>query len=408
MLAGLMLLLLAALQSAHAAAPTSGCDRLRPAENIETSRESDIDAKVKASMSMLTGELSGSSEQSASFTALVQSTSALDQGWALYRACVIHEQGGIDQDSYCALNKQVLGIGGSFKELMDQCAVAHAALSAIAKTPAPRTEPEATGRANRRGAAATEKAPPASAPPPADATLAPSPADDPMADLRAALTARKTMLFIGLTPLDAVGASPGLAHAFDLRLGGILATLPNVRVVQLPSVPVGGRDAALAAAGADVGVDQVLAGSCGSVGGVGMLNLERLDVERRAVSTAGYAEGDEVALWAAFPRLLRNVLLTEATSVASGRDSIKAVVAAHIADLTSCHEAALARNSTASGRITLAWDIVASGRTRNLKLVSNSTGDAALGECITAKAADWLFPAGFTASVEGYTWSFGK
>lgn len=398
-----MLLLLAAIPFTDAAQPSSGCDRLRPAEHIETSRESDIDAKVAASMSMLTGELSGSSDQSATFTALVQSTSALDQGWALYRACVLREQGAIDPDSYCALNKQVLGIEGSFKELMDQCAVARTALTAVSQSSPPPPRAENPARSGARKALLVAPPP---APPPADATFPSTPADDPMAELRTALTARKTPLFLGLAPLDAAGTSPALAQAFDLRLSGILATLPNVRVVPLSSVPMEGREAALAASGATVGVDAVLVGSCGAVGGVGMLNLERLDVAVQAVATSGYAEGDEVTLWAAFPRLLRDVLLTKATGAGTG--SIKAVVAAHVADLASCYDAALARNPATAGRVTLAWDIVASGRTRNIELVSNTTGDAELGACIAAGAADWLFPVGFAASIKGYTWSFSS
>lgn len=61
--------------------------------------------------------------------------------------------------------------------------------------------------------------------------------------------------------------------------------------------------------------------------------------------------------------------------------------------LRRCHELALARNPRTAGRVVLRFVIQSTGRVRSAEVVSNETGDAALGECVVAQASSWVFPA---------------
>lgn len=58
----------------------------------------------------------------------------------------------------------------------------------------------------------------------------------------------------------------------------------------------------------------------------------------------------------------------------------------------SCYEAALRRNESAAGKVTVRFTIGTAGRITSIKIATNTTGDSKVGQCITDKVKSWKFP----------------
>jgi len=74
-----------------------------------------------------------------------------------------------------------------------------------------------------------------------------------------------------------------------------------------------------------------------------------------------------------------------------GADAVKAALRKYNGQLKACYEARLKQNPNISGRVVLEID-VASGRVSTASIVENSTGDSALGSCISKRARGWRLP----------------
>lgn len=84
-------------------------------------------------------------------------------------------------------------------------------------------------------------------------------------------------------------------------------------------------------------------------------------------------------------------------------EGIRKVVQTKKSAVTSCTEQALKTNPNLNGRVTVGWTIQA-GKTTGVRVVDNSTGDAALGECIARAVRSLRFSEEVTATIDGYSW----
>jgi hypothetical protein len=73
-------------------------------------------------------------------------------------------------------------------------------------------------------------------------------------------------------------------------------------------------------------------------------------------------------------------------------DKVKTVVRRNQGQIKACYEAQLLNNPSLSGRVAVTMTIV-SGRVTSAKVDENTTGDDALGTCITRKIRSWKFDA---------------
>lgn len=71
--------------------------------------------------------------------------------------------------------------------------------------------------------------------------------------------------------------------------------------------------------------------------------------------------------------------------------------------IQTCFEVSLRAQPTLTGRIVMGWSIVG-GRVRDVRVVSNGTGSAALGECVTRAVRTFRFPDELTAEVAEFPW----
>ena len=80
-----------------------------------------------------------------------------------------------------------------------------------------------------------------------------------------------------------------------------------------------------------------------------------------------------------------------------GADAVKAALRKYSSQLKACYEARLKQNPNISGRVVLEID-VNGGRVSTALIAENSTGDSALGSCITKRARGWRLPADTTGT----------
>lgn len=78
-----------------------------------------------------------------------------------------------------------------------------------------------------------------------------------------------------------------------------------------------------------------------------------------------------------------------------GADAVRGALKKYNGQLKACYEARLKQNPNISGRVVLEID-VAGGRVSTADIVENSTGDSALGSCISKRARGWRLPASTT------------
>lgn len=80
-----------------------------------------------------------------------------------------------------------------------------------------------------------------------------------------------------------------------------------------------------------------------------------------------------------------------------GADAVKAALRKYSSQLKACYESRLKQNPNISGRVVLEID-VNGGRVATALIAENSTGDSALGSCITKRARGWRLPAATTGT----------
>ncbi len=86
---------------------------------------------------------------------------------------------------------------------------------------------------------------------------------------------------------------------------------------------------------------------------------------------------------------------TGAVSMIDGEgdgDGIQKVVRKYIGQVKYCYEGRLKENPSLSGRVEVQI-VVSRGRVQSVDLIGNTTGDPALGTCISGKIRGWRFPA---------------
>jgi TonB family protein len=208
---------------------------------------------------------------------------------------------------------------------------------------------------------------------------------------------------------------------------------PKVRRVTTPKAVAGGPAATRAAAGARIKRETII-GVIGSNGGVGAgtlvdelgggISTRQMDRAFEGTTTVAMAEpapvargprtvvgavvgigpvkvakgggpvrtgrkGDEVRV--------HGVVAVKAPSEVLGVGSldmaaISKVVGRRKGAIKSCYERQLKRNPKLGGTVKVAWTIEQSGRTSGVRVVADSTGSAALGQCVRSQIKRWRFP----------------
>ncbi|HNH47823.1 MAG TPA: AgmX/PglI C-terminal domain-containing protein, partial [Myxococcota bacterium] len=82
---------------------------------------------------------------------------------------------------------------------------------------------------------------------------------------------------------------------------------------------------------------------------------------------------------------------------------VLSVIKKNSARITTCTENALKSNDQVKGRISVTWRIEG-GKVAGASIVSNQTGDAALGDCVVRAVRAFRFDPSVTATVDQYTW----
>jgi hypothetical protein len=80
----------------------------------------------------------------------------------------------------------------------------------------------------------------------------------------------------------------------------------------------------------------------------------------------------------------------DVTSVAAGAEGVESVVRSKAGQLNYCYELQLKGDPSLGGRIQLEWNI-SGGRVTTASVVSNTTGNQALADCIIKKIRRWRF-----------------
>lgn len=82
---------------------------------------------------------------------------------------------------------------------------------------------------------------------------------------------------------------------------------------------------------------------------------------------------------------------------------VLSIIKKNSARITTCTENALKSNDQVKGRISVTWRIEG-GKVAGASIVSNQTGDAALGDCVVRAVRAFRFDPSVTATVDQYTW----
>jgi len=80
------------------------------------------------------------------------------------------------------------------------------------------------------------------------------------------------------------------------------------------------------------------------------------------------------------------------------RQAVQAVIASYRPGVKACYETRLKQNDALAGRLVLRWNISA-GQAHDIVVLSNSTGDVALGRCVSERLRSWSFPEGLEMAV---------
>lgn len=105
---------------------------------------------------------------------------------------------------------------------------------------------------------------------------------------------------------------------------------------------------------------------------------------------AGSRKSEVKEVKAAAPKGRASVGSVEAYD-GEGADAVKSALRKYNGQLKACYESRLKQNPNISGRVVLEID-VASGKVTSASIAENTTGDSALGSCITSRARRWRLP----------------
>ena len=83
--------------------------------------------------------------------------------------------------------------------------------------------------------------------------------------------------------------------------------------------------------------------------------------------------------------------------------NVSKVVKANRGRIETCVQQGLKQNPNLSGRVSVGW-VIQGGKTSNVHLVSNSTGDSTLGDCVVRAVRQLRFDESLTATVDEYPW----
>lgn len=95
--------------------------------------------------------------------------------------------------------------------------------------------------------------------------------------------------------------------------------------------------------------------------------------------------------------MIATIVMTAAPARAGGgsldRDLIRKVVRAHISEIRHCYNEGLARNPDLAGKLTVDFEITASGDVSKSEIQAGSTlADAKVEGCVAAAVKRWKFP----------------
>ena len=74
------------------------------------------------------------------------------------------------------------------------------------------------------------------------------------------------------------------------------------------------------------------------------------------------------------------------------KDIIRRIVRAHINEVRSCYNAALTKDPNVAGKVSIEWTIGADGKVASASVLTNTTNDEPLGQCIAKAVKKWTFP----------------
>lgn len=211
-----------------------------------------------------------------------------------------------------------------------------------------------------------------------------------------------SLAFVDLTPVF-TSAKDASALGFHLR-SSLEAQGLEVEAVGSAPWEDRARERAVARA-ARSGHGWVFRGALGELGSQRSLHLELVQVgaEPPAVLKAYELAPDLDTLVSQVDSMLV-ALLTDAVGVTTEeRESAGSLIVQTIrtmsGQLMGCYELALKGDLSLAGRVELRWR-VEDGLARDVKVVSNDTGDEAFGACLQHTISRWLFPADADGDVE--------
>ncbi len=172
--------------------------------------------------------------------------------------------------------------------------------------------------------------------------------------------------------LKVIGGVGG-AGAFEDVLGNSNA-MGDVAAALAGASGVGVATAEALAAGGPKG------GIAGSAAGIGDL---------------GTSGGGNVALAEKGAAVVRPSLTMQAPEIEStevDRDKLAAFVRARKTAITACYEKELKRNPSLKGKVVVRFSITRSGKTSDIDIEENTTGNEAVAACIRTTIRGWVFP----------------
>ncbi len=206
--------------------------------------------------------------------------------------------------------------------------------------------------------------------------------NDAARELAALMRERGDALIIAVAELEAVGVDSDVAAAMTLRLRGRLRNLPNTHINDEVAE----------------GVDVAISGSVGA----GLLSLERIDVGADVVTARVFREATDIdGLISELDGMLLELLADEA--IHTNKSAVRVTVRKHVENLESCYEEGLSQDPDLKGRVQLSWTILASGKTIDVVIDSDTMGDDKVAACLIDGVGRLVFPAGMEGEV---TWPF--
>jgi pSer/pThr/pTyr-binding forkhead associated (FHA) protein len=236
--------------------------------------------------------------------------------------------------------------------------------------------------------------------------------------------ANNKMVQDGATKAKQPITKPGAGPAKPVEKASLLSSLKNSALgARLAKAGEGGGGGAVDGAAGNDPLDEALSGTGGGgirsgrgSGGSGLQGTGKggggTAVGIGGLGTKGFgggAKGDGVG---SIPGKGEFVVSTETVGVmvlgSLSREEIERVIRAHFNEVRYCYQAELQRNPGLSGKVTLKWSIVESGRVEAEGVKENTTGSSGLAQCMLARLRQWQFPAprgGSKADVD-YPWLF--